>query len=553
MKIGKCVIAGISLLMTVACKNPPKEVAIQKEESKDVDQSERFKEFTNSIAKSTPGIILFASQKGEEKFGFVDGFANYEETKLTGKESFQIGSLTKQFTAVAILKLEEEGKLKITEPVKKYLTDFNINESITLEHLLSHTSGLADYTSSLDWNDKFRKKEASPIELFKLIENSPSNFKCGERFEYNNLGYVLLGEIIQRVSGLAYGKYLKENLLIPAKMTQSGYMGERELPDRFMQGYELTEEGVTAPMSIHISQPFSAGGMYSSKSDLIAWYEALSSGQIIRSQTLHKAWEPFKLNNGKPSSYGFGWYIGNIGGKKTVEHSGGIPGYSAYLIYVPKEGVLTFQVTNCMFCPSNMFENVSEMAKILLDVERVEKLRQATDETKEVEIEGYFQDSWGDEYLRIYSEEEKLYLLKMGEMRKELFRVGEGSWQTEDGDEVKKKGAEFVLNPRIGVTSIWMRRNENPFEGEIEEMKTEEFSSLIGRYGLPAGYSFEIIEDQGVLFMNCPWGEHFQLFENTKGTFLIKEVDIELFPKEGGTFIFKAGKEKLDSSTKQNK
>ncbi|MEZ5357761.1 MAG: serine hydrolase domain-containing protein [Candidatus Zixiibacteriota bacterium] len=260
-------------------------------------------------------------KKGYGKANQVMDIANTPQTK------FFIGSITKQFTAAAILKLQEKGLLSVTDTISTYLPDFprDIADRITIHQLLTHTSGLPNYTDSPEILLR-RTTAIKADDLYDFIRHQSLEFIPGTQFKYSNSGYILLGEIIRRVSGQSYEAFLHNEILKPAEMHNSGYARrEAGLPDRAV-GY-TTESGgqlVTAPM-IHFSVLHTAGALYSTVEDMLKWDVALHSGKILSDSSLAMMFTPYT------GFYGYGWYIDELYGHPHVFHTGLLDGFNTII------------------------------------------------------------------------------------------------------------------------------------------------------------------------------------------------------------------------------
>ncbi len=173
--------------------------------------------------KGGPGGVALVVKDGKTVYRKAFGMANLElGVKMKPDHIFRIGSITKQFTSVAILKLIEEGKIKLDADISEYIKDYPTHgHKITIEQLLNHTSGIKSYTSMEEWDSEARKRDFTPSELVDYFKNKPMDFTPGEEFRYNNSGYILLGHIIELVSGKTYEEYIQENLFTPVGMTNS--------------------------------------------------------------------------------------------------------------------------------------------------------------------------------------------------------------------------------------------------------------------------------------------------------------------------------------------
>ncbi len=251
----------------------------------------------------------------------------------TAQTKFRIGSLTKQFTAVATLILQAQGKLNVHDRICTYLSECPATwQKITLHHLLTHTSGIPDFTRFPDYQTT-QGSPSSPTQTIARFKDKPLNFQPGEKFSYSNSGYVVLGAIIERASGATYEAFLRDNIFVPLQMVNSGY--DHNNGDLAV-GYR-DQTSVPADF-IDMSIPYAAGGLYSTVEDLYRWDQALYTDKLIPKNLRDKMFTPFALmpDNGG-FGYGYGWVIGKEGHHLLVSHEGGINGFHSVIARYPND------------------------------------------------------------------------------------------------------------------------------------------------------------------------------------------------------------------------
>src|SRR5271170_16760 len=253
---------------------------------------------------------------------------------------FRLGSLTKQFTAASILLLEERGKLKTDDLVKKYVPDAPAAwDKITIFHVLTHTSGIPNFTSFPDYSSQ-EPFETTPEKLVARFRNKPLDFQPGEKWDYSNSGYVLLGFLVEKVSGESYEKFLQENIFGPLGMKDSGYDSNSAVIPRRAAGYTPSKDGPVNARFIHMSIPFSAGALYSTPEDLWRWEQGLFGGKLLSAASLAKMTTPFK------DDYAFGLAVATQDGHKRIQHNGGIEGFNTDLAYYPDDKLTVVVLSN---------------------------------------------------------------------------------------------------------------------------------------------------------------------------------------------------------------
>jgi CubicO group peptidase (beta-lactamase class C family) len=269
------------------------------------------------------------------------GFANLEwQIPDSPQAKFRLGSITKQFTAACILLLEERGKLKTDDPVKKYLPDAPAAwDKITIYNLLTHTSGIPSFTGFPD----YRSTEAQPTTPEKLVarfRDKPLDFQPGEKWNYSNSGYVLLGYLVEKISGLSYKDFVQENIFKPLGMNDSGYDSNSAIILHRAYGYAPGPNGPVNAGYIDMSIPFSAGALYSTTHDLLRWEQGLFGGKLLSATSLKKMTTPFKEN------YACGLGVRTVHGHTEIDHGGGIEGFNTELAYYPDDKLTIVVLAN---------------------------------------------------------------------------------------------------------------------------------------------------------------------------------------------------------------
>ncbi|MBI3463813.1 MAG: serine hydrolase [Planctomycetes bacterium] len=277
-----------------------------------------------------PGLSLAVVQNGEVVLAKGKGHANVELSVPAGADTvYQVGSITKQFTATCTMMLAEEGMLSLDDPISQHIADTpDTWKGVTVRHLLNHTSGIKSYTN-LPANMKLSRLDWTKGEIIKSVAEVPLEFEPGERWSYNNTGYFLLGTIIEKVSGKSYAEFLSERILTPLEMTATRVNDMREIIENRAAGYTWQSGVLKNGDYTSMTWPFTAGAIVSSVSDLAKWDAALYTEKLLPRSALERMWTPTTLANGKTAPYGFGWVVGNYRGHKLIGHSGGIPGFSS--------------------------------------------------------------------------------------------------------------------------------------------------------------------------------------------------------------------------------
>ncbi len=296
--------------------------------------------FNGSVLVAQQGKILL--QKGYGIKNADDKSINDATTK------FQIASVTKQFTSTVILKLVELHKMSLNDKLSKYYKDYPKGDSITIEYLLTHTSGIRNFTeedSSINTADELRT-----IQYFKTLK---PDFAPGADWHYSNSGYVLLAYIIQKVSGISYWQAVRKYIFTPLKMNNSGFDFAHLAGDKKAVGYDVLNDSLKQSADITDSTgPFGAGAIYSTVQDMYQWHLGLQAYKIVNKNWMDKAYMPCALHN-----YGYGWQIDSLYGKKMVSHSGSISGFGSNFARIPEDDI-------CIVVLSNKSGSTSEVRHI---------------------------------------------------------------------------------------------------------------------------------------------------------------------------------------------
>jgi CubicO group peptidase (beta-lactamase class C family) len=269
------------------------------------------------------------------------GSANLEwNIPNTPATKFRLGSITKQFTAASILLLEERGKLKLDDPIKKYVPDAPAAwDAITIFNLLTHTSGIPNFTGLPEYKS-LQLVDTPAAKTIATVRDKPLDFLPGEKMSYSNSGYLVLGYVIERITGGSYEKFVTDNIFTPLEMKDSGYDSNTAVIPRRAAGYTPSPTGRVNAGFIHMSIPHAAGALYSTTEDLLRWEQGLFGGKLISATSLAKMTTPFK------SDYALGVMVQTAGGRKVVQHGGGIEGFNTFLAYYPDDKLTVAVLAN---------------------------------------------------------------------------------------------------------------------------------------------------------------------------------------------------------------
>ena len=291
-----------------------------------------------------PGVSLAVVRDGRVILSRGYGSANLEHQVPVKPETiFQSGSIGKQFTATLVMMLVEEGKIRLDDPITKYLPGSPAAwNAVTVRHLLTHTGGMTDYPDDFDF-----RRDYTEDELLQRAATIPLAFKPGDKWSYSNLGYLVLGVLIHKVSGKFYGDLLEERVFGPLGMTTAMVINEAAIVPNRAAGY-LLENGVirnqewVAP-SLNTTAD---GALYLTALDMAKWDAGLYGERLLPRASLEQMWTPVRLNNGQVQDYGFGWRVGRIRNHRLIEHGGAWQGFTSFIARYVDQRLTVIVFTN---------------------------------------------------------------------------------------------------------------------------------------------------------------------------------------------------------------
>ncbi|MBX3083235.1 MAG: serine hydrolase [Anaerolineae bacterium] len=291
------------------------------------------------------------------------GLANHEYNVPAAPHTrFRIGSMTKAFTALAIMQMVEQGKLALTDHLSRFFPTFPNADRITIQHLLANTSGIEDFISLPEYASQMIRP-LTHAELLALFEHRPLRFEPGTEFGYSNSNWVLLGLILEQLTGQSYADVMYQRLLQPAGMTNSGYYWSQPLIKDRAQGYVDTGKVIQNAEVVHEDAMYAAGALYSTVEDLYRWSKALEQSKLVTARTLDHMTQPITV--AAEAGYGLGWELHTLHGHRAFGHSGGLPGFTANFLRFPHEHVTLIILSNL---GSAAWEKLtSDLAAIVFD------------------------------------------------------------------------------------------------------------------------------------------------------------------------------------------
>lgn len=317
-----------------------------------------------ALQAGVPGLTI-AVRRGDSFFFRAYGLANREAgVAATVQTEYQIASVSKQFTAAAIMRLVERGTLQVGDPARKWLPELDERfDAITIHHLLTHTSGVRDYSSQLTtaWEPKTQQ------EIVALITSGPPKFTPGSDWEYSNSGYFLLGMIIERASGMSYAQYLRETFFEPLAMHATSYCGTgRPSPDGYF--FNATDGSVVPIRAADMSLVFAAGALCSTAPDLVRWTVALATHAAVSAESYALMTTDFNPDQALRFPYGYGLSVMPLDGRRRIWHNGSILGFQSHVAHYPEEDLTIVVLTNATFLFRDLAtETADALARALAD------------------------------------------------------------------------------------------------------------------------------------------------------------------------------------------
>lgn len=450
-----------------------------------------------------------------------------QKTANTADTRFRIGSLTKQFTAAAILLLQEQGKLSVDDSLARFVPDApEAWRGITLRHLLTHTSGIPNFTSLPDYAT-WKAEPQTLAQLLERVRDRPLDFAPGEKFNYSNTGYVLLGWVVGLASGGDYATFLRDNVFLPLGMKDSGYEPDDPPIPPHARGFLPSASGPKPAGYINMQVPGGAGALYSTAPDLLRWTQGLFGGKVLSPASLELMTTPVK------DGYAFGVGVSTVDGRKVISHAGAIDGFVSMLSYYPEEKLTVAVLANVMGAPlGELNRQLTEVAlgrSVTLQSERKETSLPAatlqryvgvyqltpvvTNTVRLVDGQLTTQLS-GQRALPLFPESEKKFFLKAVDAQ-----------------------VEFVADEQGRVTHLLQFQNGRtqnaPRIGDVVERKAiavapEVLAAYVGRYELPPDAVFVIAIENGQLMIYAPRQRKSVLRAETETKFFSDTVDAQV-------------------------
>ena len=496
------------------------------------------KVINEELALNGAGATVLVSRRGEIIYDKSFGLANVElNVPMRTENVFRIGSITKQFTAIAILQLMEQAKLNLQDEITQFIPNYPMQGAkITIEHLLTHTSGIRDYASLRDTVQR-GKIDFTPEAMIDYFKNQPMRFQPGARYEYSNSNYFLLGYIIEKITGNTYQHYLVKNLFEPLDMHDSYVGKDTMIIKNRAAGYSMGGIQIENAAVLSMTHPYAAGAILSTTKDLFKWNEAVHSYKLVKKETLEKALTRYKLTNGEEINYGYGFRLGFIQENPSLWHGGRINGFITTAMYLPKEDVFVVILSNC---DCNDVDRVSAKLAALAVGKPYDY--------KEIEIPnsilqryaGIYENEAGDPFV-ISVEDGKLFaqrgrnpstLVKAFEPNKFFFDDPMIMVEFSAGQEGEID--QLIIRSRSGNES-WKKTDKMALIDPAIQVNEEILEMYTGEYEMTPQFAFTVTREKQQLFLQATDQDRLEMFAEAENKFFLKVNDARFeFVNESG-------------------
>ncbi|MGZ5190174.1 MAG: serine hydrolase [Flavisolibacter sp.] len=517
-------------------------------QQKDVKQlsAEFDKILANQYKPNETGATVLIARKGQVIYKKAFGMANLElDVPMKTDNVFRIGSITKQFTAIVILQLLEQGKLDLNDEITKYIQDYPTQgNKITIEHLLTHTSGIRDYSTISDTAKKIAG-DVTPLQMIDFFKNQPMRFAPGTRWEYSNSGYYILGYIIEKITGKPYGEYLEENIFKLLGMSNSSFASDIRIIKNRADGYTKNENNKFENAAyISMTHPYAAGSILSTVEDLFKWQQAVQFYKLIKKENVEKAFSRYKLIDGKETNYGYGWRLGYIQESPSLWHGGLVNGFIAMSMYLPKENVFVAVFTNCE-CNSPV-DITAKLAAITIG--------QPYD-FKEIPVAntilpsytGVYENRNGQQRIitisgnKLFSQLNRSPKTNIKAYQKDRFFFDDEPMLTMEFTRNKNGEIEKLITRNRSAIEMWNKTNKSiPAEDGIR-LDEKILENYLGVYEVAPEFSFTVTKEKNRIFLQATGQEKLEIFAETENKFFLKVNDAQIeFVKDNSGRVIKA-------------
>lgn len=484
-----------------------------------------------------PGAAAIVVRDGEVLYRGARGMADLElGVALSPDQVFRLGSITKQFTAAAILLLAERGELTLTDPIESFLPDYPTQgHTITLHDLLTHTSGVHSYTAIPGYmGDERIRADLTTEELVDVFDDLPMDFAPGERWSYSNSGYVLLGAVIEAVADVPYCTFVEREIFDPLGLEHT-HCGEEHLIPGRAEGYTQRDDEWIHADWLSMTQPHAAGALLSTVDDLTRWNAALFGGELLTPESTAAMTQPVELDDGETSPYGYGLGIGTWRGEPQISHGGGIHGFSTNALWLPESKVYVAVLSNfdsganpgyvarrmaaeAMGKPVTVHEAIELPDGVLADYSGVYTIDEETTAT-------------------VTLDEGRLYTRRADGPRREIYPSAKDrffyeqsfahlAFERDDDDRVVRM---LIYQDADGEPEVAERTGDAKSTGRsAADVDPELYDLWAGTYEIKPGFELVITRDGDRLISQATGQPAFELHPESTTRYFVKEFEAEL-------------------------
>ncbi len=550
-------IRALALILTVALLAAPAAWAAGSNPPNDELTRYADQLFSQAYAAGEPGAAVLVARDGQVLLRKGYGMANLElGVPIQPDMVFELGSITKQFTAASILLLQERGKLSVSDEVTKYLPDYPTHgQKITIDHLLTHVSGIPSYTGLPEWLPRVRE-DLTVQQIIDIFKDKPLEFNPGEKWSYNNSAYILLGAVIEKVSGKSYEDFVEQEIFAPLAMARSRYGHQNEVVPGRVAGYDKEENGYKIAEYLSMTQPYAAGSLMSTVDDLALWTDALWSGKLLKQESLERMATPAKLASGRSTKYAYGLGISEEGGARIIEHGGDIFGFTTDLLSIPDQRLLIVVLSNN---PGHEPGPGALAYRVALKA-----LGTPFEDRKAAELD----PATLDEYLGVYRfnekltrvilrEGDKLFARRSGGEKQEVLATSRDDFFYSKSDsrihfqrDAQGKITRMDLLQRFGPDETGVKTDEPlPAERQAAQVDPGLYDGYVGVYELAPGFRLTLTREGDHLMAQATGQQKLEVFPESESRFFLKEVDAQIELQRGadgkatGLTLYQGGRE----------
>lgn len=492
-----------------------------------------------------PGVTVLVSRNGQIIYKKAFGTANLElNTPMQVDNVFWVASIGKQFTAVAILQLMEQGKLNLQDEITKFIPDYPTQgNKITIEHLLTHTSGIHNF-SGMEDPEKKLTTDCTPNEVIDFFKNLPMRFAPGTKWEYSNSGYFLLGYIIEKITGKPYSEYLEEIFFKPLGMTNSLFASNKRIIKNRVGAYSQGDNGFENSRHLNATIIYSAGAIQTTVEDFYKWHQAVHSYKFVKKETLDKAFSRYKLTDGKETDYGYGWKLGYVYESPSIWHGGGIEGFGAMEIYLPKEDVFVAVFSNCdCIYPKDIASRLAALA-----TGRPYEYKEISKENTNLnEYTGVYENQKGQQRIitvlgnKLFSQLGRGPKSNLKAYQENMFFFEDDAMQTIEFYRNKKGTIQKLLTKKLNGNETWNKTNKTIPDSNGIKVNGKILETYVGVYEITNEMNFSVTIEKDRIFVQAPGQDKFEIFADTENKFFTKVNDAEFeFVKDDSGKVTKA-------------